>query len=57
MTTTLRHDPTPDCDGKPLVTTHIHLNGNVILAGGVECPECKQDLCACEVYYGHDCEA
>jgi hypothetical protein len=53
-----RHDPTPDCDGTPFVAARIaDRNGNLIPAGGSRCPECEQDLCPCELGYGHDCEA
>jgi hypothetical protein len=54
---TRRHDPTPDCDGLPLVTTRILVDDQMVAAGGVVCPECEQDLCPCELFYGHDCEA
>jgi hypothetical protein len=39
----LRHDPTEDCTGEPMVT-------------GYKCPECDAALCPCEYGYGHDCE-
>lgn len=58
MTTTLRHEPTEECDGQPFVAVRIaDRNGNMIPAGGSNCPECGQDLCPCELGYGHDCEA
>jgi hypothetical protein len=53
-----RHDPTPDCDGTPFVAAWVTVaNGTRIPAGGSRCPECGQDLCPCELGYGHDCEA
>jgi hypothetical protein len=55
MPTTLRHDPTPDCNGVPRPT--INLGPGTRPFGHARCPECEQDLCPCEQAYGHDCEA
>jgi hypothetical protein len=52
-----RHEPTDECDGTPIsIATRLTApNGMLIPVGG--CPECGQDLCPCELGYGHDCEA
>lgn len=47
ITPFMRHDPTGECDGRPV--WHV--------AHPVTCPECTSLLCACEQAYGHDCEA
>jgi len=58
ITSTPRHTPTADCDGTPFVAAWVtDANGTRIPAGGSRCPECEQNLCPCELGYGHDCEA
>jgi hypothetical protein len=47
---TVRHEPTDECDGKPLMNW---------LAGWERfafCPECGVRMCSCEHNVGHDCE-
>lgn len=54
-TTTLRHEPTDDCDGKPIVFP-AGLNTRITRLRTATCPECERPLCGCEYSYGHDCE-
>lgn len=54
-TTTLRHEPTDECSGEPRPT--LNLGPGTRPFGAARCPECGQDLCPCELAYGHDCEA
>lgn len=42
----LRHEPTDDCDGRPVPRVF----------GNSRCVECGARLCSCELAYGHDCE-
>ena len=42
----LRHEPTEDCDGRPMPRVF----------GDSRCAECGARLCSCEMAYGHDCE-
>lgn len=55
MTITLRHEPTEECSGEPRPT--LNLGPGTRPFGATRCPECGQDLCPCELGYGHDCEA
>jgi hypothetical protein len=55
LTTTLRHEPTADCDGTP-ASTAVMKHGR-LRAIPLICRECDIHLCGCEEAYGHDCEA
>lgn len=49
-TQTVRHEPTDECNGHPVVECGVPRRFG-------HCDECGLDMCSCEVAYGHDCEA
>ena len=51
-TITIRHEPTDECDGKPITRTLP--NGLPLYV--FRCQECGVPTCSCETSYGHDCE-
>lgn len=58
-----RHEPTDSCHGRPMLDLMSSLD--IVVGVGIPtedavrrwtCKECRATLCACEMYYGHDCE-